>query len=179
MMLDDSVTPPPAPSVPAQPSTGILGILANRRQQIIDEQVLRLEVPRWDSPKLVFEFKPVPHAILGRAANEQEKRVKDSSDASKQANTEIDTNADILINGCIRIIAVLDDGEEMGLGVDGEFTRFGPDAALACGLPQGATARQTCRWMFVTDADLLRTARTVSKWSGYREDDADEAIEGE
>jgi hypothetical protein len=73
----------------------------------------------------------------------------------------------------------LDDGEEMGLGVDGEFTRFGPDAALACGLPQGATARQTCRWMFVTDADLLRTARTVSKWSGYREDDADEAIEGE
>jgi hypothetical protein len=156
-----------------------LGVLANRRQQILDEQVLRLPVPRWSSPRLEIEYRPVPHAILRRGVNEQEKRIKDSTDPSKQAATEIDTNADILINGCIRIIAILENGEEIGLGLDGAFTRFDRDAVIASGLPENSTMRQLCRWMFVTDADLLRTARTVSKWSGYTTDDVNEALEGE
>lgn len=180
-MSDENVTPSPTPDlIPSQPhhQTGILGVLADRRQQIMDEQVLRLEVPRWTEPKLVIEYKPVPHAILRRGANEQEKRNKDSNDSGKQANTEVDTNADILINGCIRIIAVLNTGEEIGLGPDGMFTRFDRDAGISCGMPD-ATARQICRWMFVTDADLLRTARTVSQWSGYRNEDIDEALKGE
>jgi len=128
---------------------------------------------------LKIEFKPVAHSILRRATNEQTKRAKDTNSADKQANTELDTNADIIINGCIRIIAVLSDGEEVGLGIDGAYTRFDRDAVLAAGLPPNSDSRQLCRWMFVTDADLLRTARTISKWSGYREDDVDEAIEGE
>lgn len=179
-MSDENVSLPPTHEFsPSRPQTGILGVLANRRQQILDEKVLTLEVPDWTSPKLRIEFKPVPHAILRRGANEQEKRIKDTTDAAKQANTELDTNADILINGCLRIIAVLDDGEEMGLGIDGAFTRFDRDFALSCGLPESTTARQMCRWMFITEADLLRTARTVSQWSGYRNEDVNEALEGE
>jgi hypothetical protein len=156
-----------------------MGLLAQRRQQIIDDLILTLEVPNWTSPKLKIEFKPVHHAILRRATNEQEKRTKDTADAAKQANTELDTNADIIINGCVRIIAILDDGEEMGMGLDGAFTRFDRDLAIAAGMPETSNARQICRWLFVTDADLLRTARTVSKWSGYREEDVNEALEGE
>lgn len=178
MMPDENEVTPPA-LVSAQPTTGMIGVLANRRQQILEEQVLRLEIPRWSAPKLVVEYKPVPHAILRRGANEQEKRTKDSNDAAKQANTEVDTNADILINGCIRIIAIGADNEEIGLGLNGMFTRFDRDAGIACGLPEGSTARQICRWMFVTDADLLRTARTISQWSGYKTEDIDEALQGE
>lgn len=180
MMSDDDVTALETPPfLSATPHTGILGVLANRRQQIIDEQVLRLRVPRWESPKIEIEYKPVPHAILRRGANEQEQRTKNTTDAGKQASTEVDTNADILINGCIRIIAVLDDGSEMGLGIDGAYGRFDRDAALSLGMPENAPTRSICRELFITDADLLRTARKVSQWSGYTTDDVDEALEGE
>lgn len=183
-MPDENDATPPAPElVPSQPvRTGILGILSDSRQKILDAQVLRLDIPRWEPPysvRLAVEYKPVAHSILRRGANEQEKRSRDSNDAAKQANTEVDTNADILINGCIRIVAILESGEEMGLGIDGAFTRFDRDAAISCGLPETSTARQVCRWMFVTDADLLRTARQVSKWSGYTNEDIDEDLQGE
>jgi hypothetical protein len=184
MMSDESVTPPPTPELTSSPpQTGIMGLLAGSRQKLLDAQIKRLPIPRWDgivTPfKLEVEYKPVHHSILRRGANEQEKRSKDTQDPTKQANTELDTNADILINGCIRIIAILSSGEEMGLGRDGEYTRFDREAAITCGLPADATARQVCRWFFVTDADLLRTARTISQWSGYTDKDIDEALEGE
>lgn len=186
MMSDENVSPPPvsefSPATPPPVRTGIMGLLADSRQKIMDAQVLRLEVPRWGPPhsvRVAVEYKPVPHAILRRGANEQERRTKDSNNAEKQASTEVDTNADILINGCLKIIAILEDGEEMGFGIDGTYTRFDRDLAFSLGIPESSTARQVCRELFITEADLLRTARQVSKWSGYTDEDIDETLEGE
>jgi hypothetical protein len=164
--------------LPTQPP-GVLGVLGSRRQQIIDSQHLTLEVPRWADPKLKIEFMPIHHSIMKRGALEQERAAKNSTDAGKQSNAELDTNADILINACVRIIAILADGSEMGLGVNGAYTRFDSDTAVSLGLPSGTPARQVCRSLFITDADLLGMAKRVGEWTGYRVQTGEEELAGE
>jgi len=44
----------------------ILSSLKERRQQVMEEQVKRLPVPRWNNPTIVVTYKPVEHSIPGR-----------------------------------------------------------------------------------------------------------------
>ena len=167
-----------ATSMPVQAhTTGLMGLLADRRQAIINEQILTLEVPRWTSPQLKIEFKPIDHAILKRGAMAQERIAKD--DVKKQADAEVDTNADILINSCVRIIAVLSDGTETGLGPNGAYTRFDADVAASLGMPESSNARAVCKAIFITTADLLLTAKALGERTGYREGAIEEALVGE
>lgn len=165
-------------SVGASPS--VLSSLKERRQQVLNEQVLRLAVPRWDNPTIVVRYKPVEHSFIRRAQNAVEKAGKD-----KQADTELNSNADILIRGCVGVVAVLD-GKEYSLRLgdeQGEPTVFDSDLADNLGVEGSPgklpTARQVVRSLFLTDGDILSAASELIRFSGYRETEADSAVVGE
>lgn len=154
----------------------ILTSLKERRQQVLEEQVLPLPVPRWDNPVIVVKYKPVEHGFI-RAAQD---RVKKASN-DKKAEVEVDSNADMLIRGCLGVVAIVNDKEYSLRSGDeeGEPTRFDSDLAANLGLEGKATARQVVRNLFITDGDILSAANELVKFSGYRETEADAAVVGE
>ncbi len=172
----------PDESLPSAPPeltpTGVIGMLAQRRQEIVNEQVLSYPISRWTSPRLVAHFRPIEHKFLKRGAETQE-RVNKDHDADRSAATELDTNADVLINACIDIVAVLPDGTEVGVGPNGRKTQFDMDMAIALGMPENAGTRAVCKAVFITDGDLLAAAKRLGEWSGYREQSVDESLVGE
>lgn len=153
--------------------TGVLAQLGERREQIARAQVLTVPVPRWVDPELKIRFHPVPHPILRRGQREMERLVEREKDSARLARKELDINADILINACQEIVAVVD-GVERTVA-DG----FTPELAVSLGLPAEAGARATCGKLFITEADMLATARQLSDWSGYRDNSSDEELAGE
>ena len=66
----------------------ILGSLKERRKQVMEEQVKRLPVPRWDNPTIIVLYKPVEHTFIKQAQARVEKAGKD-----KQAEVEVEGNA--------------------------------------------------------------------------------------
>jgi hypothetical protein len=176
MMSDENVMTPTIPTPDG--GKGMFGFLEQRRREIVDAQVLTLEVPRWTDPKLLIRFAPVDHEILKRGAELQE-RVKKEGDVAKISSTEINTNADILINACIEIVMQTNDGKELGVGVDGRHTKFDQDMAISLGMPESSTARAVCKEIFITSGDLLLASKKLGEWSGYREGAVEEAIKGE
>lgn len=157
-------------------SLSILGSLKERRQQVLEEQVLRLPVPRWSNPDIVVVYRPVDHKYI-RAG--QDRLAKISKD--KRYEAEVDGNADILIRGCVAVLAIVD-GREYSLrpgDPEGEPTRFDQDLAENLGLDDGATARATVRALFIAEGDLLSASQKLVEWSGYKETEADAAISGE
>lgn len=165
---------------PRGSSLSVLGSLKERRQEVLEKQVLRLPVPRWDDPVIVVMYKPVDHSLIRLAQGKVEKAGRD-----KQAEVEVESNADILIRGCVGVVAVVD-GKEYSLRPDdenGEPTRFDKDLAENLGV-EGAggkppTARQVVRSLFITDGDILSAASEVIKFSGYRDAEADSVVLGE
>lgn len=154
--------------------------LKERRQEVLEEQILHLPVPRWENPAIVVKYKPVEHSFI-RAAQE---RVRKASN-DKKAEVELLSNADMLIRGCVAVVAVVD-GKEYSLrpgDEHGEPTRFDQDLAENLGVEgigdKPPTARQVVRSLFITDGDILSAANEVVKFSGYREAEADSALVGE
>lgn len=165
-------------SVGASPS--ILSSLKERRQQVLEEQVLRLPVPRWDNPTIVVKYRPVEHSFIRRGQSAVEKAGKD-----KQAEVELNSNADILIRGCAGVVAILE-GREYSLrrgDEHGDPTLFDQDLAENLGVEGSGgkppTARQVVRTLFLTDGDILSAASELIRFSGYRETEADAAVVGE
>lgn len=158
----------------------VLSSLKEKRQEVLDKQVLPLRVPRWDDPVILVRYKPVEHGLIRAAQN----RVNKAS-ADKKAEIEIEANADILISGCLAVVAVVD-GKEYSLRPGdelGEPTRFDRDLAQNLGIEgeggKPPTARMVVRGLFITGGDVLSAANEVVKFSGYKETEADEAILGE
>lgn len=154
----------------------ILASLKERRQQVIEEQVLTLPVPRWTNPEIVVRYRPVEHSYIRAAQDRLAKAPKD-----RRYEMEVDGNADILIRGCIEVVAVID-GEEYSLRPDdphGEPTVFDSDLASNLGLDDRTTARQVVRALFVTQGDILSAAQSLIQWSGYKETEADATLQGE
>jgi hypothetical protein len=158
----------------------ILSSLKERRAQVLQEQILRLPVPRWNDPILVVRYKPVEHSYIRAAQSRVEK-----SKADKQADVELEANMDILIRGCAGVIAVVD-GKEYSLRVgdeDGEPTLFDKDLAENLGVEgsggRNPTARQVVGDLFITQGDILSAATELIRFSGYRETEADSTIVGE
>lgn len=161
-------------------SPSILSSLKERRQQVLEEQVLRLPIPRWNDPVIVVKYKPVDHGFIRSAQKRVEKANRD-----RTSDIELEANADILIRGCIGVVAVID-GKEYSLrpgDETGEPTLFDADLAENLGVEGSGgkppTARQVLRNLFITDGDVLSAATEVIKFSGYREAEADSAILGE
>lgn len=161
-------------------SLSVLGSLKERRQEVLDKQVLRLPVPRWDDPVIVVVYKPVDHSLIRQAQAKVEKAGRD-----KQAEVEIEGNADILIRGCVAVIAVVDSAEYSLRPGDenGAPTKFDQDLAENLGVSglggKAPTARQVVRSLFITDGDILSAASEVIRFSGYREAEADSVVLGE
>jgi hypothetical protein len=161
-------------------SPSILSSLKERRQQVLEEQVLRLPVPRWDNPTIVVLYKPVEHSFIRLAQTRVEK-----ANGDKKGEVEVDANADILIRGCAGVVALLD-GKEYSLrpgDEDGEPTLFDKDLAENLGVEGSGgktpTARQVLRTLFITEGDIISASTELIKFSGYRETEADEAVLGE
>lgn len=158
----------------------ILSSLKERRQQVLEEQILRLPVPRWDDPVIVVLYKPVDHGFIRGSQKRVEKASKD-----RQADVELEANADILIRGCVGVVGVID-GRDFSLRPNdpyGEPTVFDADLAENLGLEgiggKPPTARRVLQNLFITDGDILSAATEVIKFSGYREAEADSTILGE
>lgn len=158
----------------------VLSSLKEKRQEVLDKQVLPLRVPRWDDPVILVRYKPVEHGLIRAAQHRVEK-----AGADKKAQVEVDSNADILIQGCIAVVAVVD-GKEYSLRPGdelGEPTRFDRDLAENLGIEgeggKPPTARMVVRGLFITGGDILSAATELVKFSGYRETEADAAVLGE
>lgn len=154
----------------------ILGELKTRRDEIVHSEHLDLQVPRWNDPEIIVRYKPAPHATIRRIQERVEKAPK-----KERFEAEVSGNCDLLIHACDAVVARID-GQDYSLKPDepkGEFTLFDADLAANLGLPEDATAREIVRTLFITDGDILSHAQSLVKWSGYRETDADERLEGE
>ena len=163
-----------------QGGISILSSLKERRQQVVEEQVKRLPVPRWSDPTIVVIYKPVEHQFIRQAQSRVEKSGKD-----KKAEAEVEANADILIRGCVAVVGVID-GKDYSLRLGDEYgepTKFDQDLADNLGVEgvggRPPPARHVVRSLFVTDGDILSAATEVISFSGYREAEADSTILGE
>lgn len=153
-----------------------LGNLAERREEIIQGEQLVLPVPRWEDPEVLVKYKPIDHGHIRAAQTRVEKAPK-----AKKFQVEVEGNIDLLIRGCLAVVAKLD-GEEYSLRPDdpeGDPTVFDSDLAENLGLPEQATARSVVRALFITEGDILSHAKSLVEFSGYRETEADERIAGE
>lgn len=160
--------------------TSVLGSLKARREEVLNAQILDLPVPRWDNPEIIVRYKPVEHGFIRRAQDQAKKAPK-----AKEYEAEVDGNADILIRGCVAVVAVID-GKEYSLrpgDEEGEPTTFDADLAENLGITgdngKAPTARQVVRGLFITQGDILSAASSVVEFSGYRETEADAAVTGE
>lgn len=150
--------------------------LKDRREAIANAQTLRLQVPRWEDPEIYVEYGPAAHDSIRRGQLRLE-----NYKGRNRPEEELNANADLLIRHCLRIVAVID-GQEYSLDPadpHGEPTKFDAELAANLGLPDGATARQACRKLFITDGDLAAHATALIRWSGYRGEQVDEEFQGE
>lgn len=165
---------------PETVSTGglsILGSLKERRQQVFEEQVLRLPVPRWENPEIVVKYRPVEHTLI----RQTQTKVENIKDKAKKFEAEVDGNADLLIRGCVAVVAIVD-GREYSFRLGdphGEPTVFDMELAANLGLSDRATAREVVRALFIAEGDIMSASQALVQFSGYRETEADSTVSGE
>jgi hypothetical protein len=150
--------------------TPLISIKA-RREQIVNDLFVDLQVPRWDEPEIFVRFKPIS-AVKFAAAMERRRK-------SKAENWTILANADMLIEACIGIYAMIN-GDENKYSLRngdqlGNWTRFDTDLSEALGLPV-ERAVDVCQSLYLTEGDLIEAANKLFRWSGLANEEADEAF---
>lgn len=162
--MDDETTPAAAP-------TTLLGNLRAKRQELVADQTLDLQVPGWSNPEIWVRYRPASHPEVRGPLQRIEKMP-----AKEKGEAEFNANIDLLVNTCLAVYATID-GKQYSLRPgqpDGELTKF--DEALAENLGvTPATARATARALFLKDGDIVSHASSLIRWSGY----VDEATEAE
>lgn len=154
----------------------ILGHLKERKEEIKEGEILALPVPRWSEPEIWVRYHPVDHDKI-RAAQRGIKRAP----KHEQFRAEVSANIDILIHGCEEVYAVLD-GQEYSLRPDepkGAHVKFDPALAANLGLSENSSARAVVRELFITDGDIISQANELVRWSGYRDQEAEDRLESE
>lgn len=175
MATEAALPDTPIPTIPPARDS-VLGNLKARRESIAKAQVKEIPVPRWEDPEVWVIYEPLEHPFIRSKFSTIEK-----AENRKKGEVEVNVNADVLIKACVGVYAKLG-GKRYSLRPDepdGELTRFDPDLAANLGLPENATAREVVRSLFFTDGDIISTAQQVIEFSGYRENEATEEIEGE
>ncbi len=163
--MHDAAQGAPAPVSP-------LAALRARRDKIVGELFIDIRVPRWNEPEIFVRFKPVSTTRLSAAI---EKRRK-----SKDENWSVLANADVLIDSCFGIYAVMPEDPETKLSLrpnepHGKWTKFDPDLCQALGL-EANRASDAVLGLYLTEGDLIETANRLLKWSNIASDEADEAF---
>jgi len=149
-----------------------LAALRDRRAQIVNDLYTDIKVPRWDEPELYVRFKPVSAVKLNKAI--ERRRKVGGEDWSLLAN------ADMLIEACIGVYAVVDGDTDNKLSLKvndakGSWTKFDSDLSEAIGL-DAVRATDVVLGVYLTEGDLIDTANKLFKWSGIAGDDADESF---
>jgi hypothetical protein len=172
--------------VPAAPVTerpaadkSPLANLRQRREAIAAELHVDLKVPRWEDdggPSIFVRYKA---ATPGKVEGAREKRRKQRKALGD--DWIVYANADILIDACVGVFALADDGKtELSLRDGdpyGEMTTFDPDLGFSLGLEdEGAVA--VVRKLYFTDFDLTSACNDLCAWSGVRINDSEEAFLG-
>lgn len=147
------------------PEGSQLATLLQRRQQIADEQVLKLRIPRWDEPEIVVSYRPVDPTEFAKSL----KGLEGLKEPGEIAEASLDRNADLLIKSCLGIESK---------NPDHKWEGFNEELAEALGI-EIPTARRTCRQLFVTGGDLLATASKLCEWSGIANQTVAEGFSGE
>lgn len=167
--------------------------LRQRREEIGAKQFTDIKVPRWENPELFVRYKPVDHSFIRKALGKMRKAKGDRGDA------EVDGNADVMIQGCLGVYAMIDgeahtlDAPDHWVPVDigseeddietldySEWGKFDKVLGETLGLdPKHSSARQVVRTLYITDGDVITTAQDVIRFSGYKNPDADDEFLGE
>ena len=147
-----------------------LAALRTRREQLVNELYIDVKVPRWESPEIYIRFKPVSAVRLNSAI---ERRRKQKGD-----DWSILANADMLIDCCIGVYAVVDGNYEEKLSLRegnprGPWTKIDKDLAFALGV-EAERAVDACLGLFFTEGDLIDVSNKLFKWSGIAGDEVDE-----
>lgn len=155
-----------------EPEETLLIGLKKRRAQIVNEMFTDIKVPRWESPEIYVRFKPVSATKLN-ATIERRRKMK-GDDWSFLAN------ADMLVDSCIGIYAVMDGDTDNKLSLrlgdpKGEWTKFDTDLAEALGV-EVTRAVDACTSLYLTEGDLIDTSNRLFKWSNISSDEADETF---
>lgn len=154
----------------------VLGSLKARREELRKEKVLDLPVDGWHDPEIIVRYEPLDHAVIRQSGDRADKAPKD-----RKYEAELNGNADLLIKGCKAVVARIN-GREYSLrpnDPDGDPTTFDRDLAANLGLDEHATARETVRALFIIEGDIISHGKALVEFSGYRDTEAAERLEGE
>jgi len=147
-------------------------VLRNRREQIVNELFIDIKVPRWEDPEIYVRFKPVSATKLNATIDRRRKQKGD--------DWSLLANADMLVDSCVGVYAVVDGDKDNKLSLrldnpNGPWTKFDPELATALGV-DATRAADACIALYLTEGDLLETASKLFKWSGITNDEADETF---
>lgn len=161
----------PAPVTAADPTSPLASLRA-RRAEIVDDLYLDIKVPRWEDPEIYVRFKPVSTVKLNAAIDRRRKQKTD--DWSFLAN------ADMLVDSCIGVYAVLNGDTTQKLSLapgdhKGTWTKFDPSLAAALGVDANR-AIDVCQALYLTEGDLIDTANKLFRWSNVSDEEADETF---
>lgn len=161
----------PAPAIHVVEDAPAIKSLKDRRNTIVGKLFKDLTVPRWHEdggPKIVVRYGPIHTTRL-------EKSIEARHD---QDEATLNTTADAMVDACIGIYTVNDEDEKLSLrdgDPHGTWTKFDQDLAKSLGLPPlNSTAADVCRYLYLTDGDLLEASNTLIAWSAIATDKADE-----
>jgi hypothetical protein len=152
----------------------MLDNLKSRAEEIKNNSVTVIEVPRWKDPVIKVAFKPVDHGIIKKGIDTVA-RLK----GQRKSDAEVNANIDVLVAGCVEVFAEIN-GQKYSLrrgDHDGEPTQF--DADLAENLDCAPNARAVVKALYIFEGDIIITGNAVAEFSGYKEQDAEEQLLGE
>lgn len=165
----------PDPDEPIQMTDSPMLDLMARRKEIVEQLYLDLPVPRWDSdggPAIFVRLTPASPTQFGMAMEKRRKQNPRPKDWVARAN------ADVLVQCCVGVYAVISDGSQVSLKQGdpfGGWTKFDHDLAVALGMPivEDLVAVEVVLKLFFTEADMLACANKLAQWSGAKLPEAD------
>jgi hypothetical protein len=168
----DTGTEESVPEAPVPKRSPLLS-LKERREELQSKLFIDLPVPRWgEDIEIVVRYGPVKNEVVDKSLEQRQRQMP--------RGWSIWTNADVLVDSCIEIYAIVDnDGVRRSLRVGeefGPFTRFDPALGENLGLSPviATTAAHICRALYQTDGDLLMAANALFAWSGESTEKLDE-----
>jgi hypothetical protein len=190
MVTKEGDSPPeaaPEPEVELPVRTPRLS-LRLQRQEILDNLYLDLKVPRWTTVddegkrEIYVRYAPIQSALVEQSIRRR------SGEEYRQNEASLLVHADLLVNHCRGVFAVMDDDFDrkytLALDEEGntlpypteEWTRFDRGLARALGMAefQWGVATDICRALYVTDGDLIDASNELSGWSSAKNERAAE-----
>lgn len=166
-MVESAGHPGERPAAPDSP----LASLRERRERAKKKLHLDLFVPRYEPP-VVVRYQPIARPVLTLA----NKRAAELAE-KKDPDATVIGNAVALTHACLGVYDA--SGKELqSIDPSGEPPRFDERLARLLELPDGATAVDVVRALYMTDGDIIAAVSEVSEWSAIAERRQAEDLEG-